>query len=98
MKPRLTAWLLTMLLSMAGGFGVPAAGTAIPRASYSVVWPDHSADKSTPQREIAEMPESVPPQPADSQPFIALGDARARVSFLDQSLFQRPPPLPSSRP
>jgi hypothetical protein len=94
-----TAWLLTALLSVAGCFGTPAASIAIPRSSYSVVWPDKSAGKPVvPAQEIAESREIVPLPAKDSLQVTAKDDAPAPGALLDPSLFQRPPPTISSRP
>jgi hypothetical protein len=91
-KRRPTAWLLTLLLGVAGCFGVPAPGSAIPRASFSVVWPDKSLHKQAPKQEIAESGEAAGLLAADSQPVIPKDDAPAPSALLDPSLFQRPPP------
>ncbi|MGH9648164.1 MAG: hypothetical protein ACRD4E_15240 [Bryobacteraceae bacterium] len=99
MKLRRTAWLLTVLLSLAGCFGTPVASFAIPGSSYSVVWPDKSAAQPTvPRQEITES-RRVPPQlPNDSLQVMAKDDAPAPATLLDPSLFQRPPPPISTRP
>jgi hypothetical protein len=98
-KLRRTAWLLTLLLSMAGCFGTPAASIAIPGSSYSVVWPDKSTGKPTvPRQEIAESREAVPPFATASLQVTAKDDGAVPAAFLDPSLFQRPPPPISSRP
>lgn len=98
MKLRRTAWLLTLLLSMAGCFGTPIASIAIPGSSYSVTWPDKSAGKpNVPRQEIAESREAVPPFAIASLQVIAK-DAHLPAALLDPSLFQRPPPQISSRP
>ena len=93
MKLRRTAWLLTLLLSMAGCFGTPIASVAIPGTSYSIVWPDKSANKPVvPKHEIAESREVVPPPAVASLQSTAKDDAPAPAALLDPSLFQRPPP------
>jgi hypothetical protein len=91
--------MLTLLLSMAGCFGTPTASIAIPRSSYSVVWPGTSARQpNVPRLEIAESRQAVPPLATDSLQVIATDDAPASAALLDPSLFQRPPPPISSRP
>ena len=99
MKLRRTAWLLTMLLSVAGCFGTPGASVAIPASSYSVVWPDKSSVKpSVPRQEIAESREVALSPAKNSLQVLAKDDAPAPAAFLDPSLFQRPPPTLPSRP
>ena len=85
--------MLTLLLSVAGCFGTPAASIAIPGSSYSVVWPDKSGVKpNVPRQEIAESREVVPPPAKDALLLLAKDDAPAPAALLDPSLFQRPPP------
>ncbi len=93
MKLRRTAWLLTLLLSVAGCFGTPAASIAIPGSSYSVIWPGKSANKPVvPRQEIAESREIVPMPAITSLQVLAKDDDPAPAALLDPSLFQRPPP------
>jgi len=98
-KLRRTAWLLTLLLSMAGVFGTPVASIAIPRACYSVVWPDKSADNpAVPRQEITESRRAVSLFATASPQVNAKDDAPTPATLLDPSLFQRPPPRTPSRP
>jgi len=93
-KLRRTAWLLSLLFGVAGCFGTPAASIAIPRASYSVVWPGKSTGESNvPRRELAESRETAPPRTTNSLQVTATNDASAPAALLDPSLFQRPPPV-----
>jgi len=98
-KRRPTAWLLTLLFGVAACFGTPAASTAIPRSSYSVVWPGKSTAKPTvPRQEIAESRQAIASPAKDSLQVLAKDDAPAPAALLDPSLFQRPPPRALSRP
>ena len=91
MKPRFTAWLLTLLLGVSGTLGVPLARASIVGVSYTVVIVDKS---EAPRQEIAETKKSVRPRRVQNAPLIP-DHSVAPAAPLDPSLFQRPPPAVS---
>jgi hypothetical protein len=91
-KLRLTNWVAAAVLLLVASFGFPVARTAVTLQS-SIVWVDDSGEA---QREIVEPRRTPALQPSEKPFAVAVSDSRARVTLLDRSLFQRPPPVSSS--
>jgi len=87
-KPRLTTWLLTLLLTIGGCFGVPVTRSVVDRAPQAIVWVKDGESA----RQIRERRATARVFPGRPSFAIARDNAPRPVVALDPSLFQRPPP------
>jgi hypothetical protein len=88
-KSRLTNWIAAAVLLLVASFGVPVARTGVALQS-SIVWVDSSGEV---RREIVEPRHNSCQSTPEKPVVLSCCDSRARVTLLDRSLFQRPPPV-----
>jgi hypothetical protein len=91
MQPRLTTLLMAALVALTAAFVVPSSRATAPGASYDII----CVQDTQPAQKIPQRREVAVSSPAPACPAIPTPDFIQQIRFLNQSLFQRPPPAAS---